>query len=58
LAPSKGSGSEQLEILQHIVCRNEEEAKRDASDRQSILDSLARQLGVITEVSPNRTLSE
>jgi len=29
----------------YIVCRNEEEAKRDASERQSILDSLARQLG-------------
>jgi transposase len=27
-----------------IVCRNEEEAKRDAAERQSILDGLARQL--------------
>ena len=29
----------------YIVCRNEEEAKRGARERQSILDSLARQLG-------------
>ena len=28
----------------YIVCRNDEEAKRDAAERQNILDSLARQL--------------
>jgi hypothetical protein len=28
----------------YIVCRNDEEAKRDAAERQSILDSLTRQL--------------
>jgi transposase len=28
----------------YIVCRNEEEAKKDAADRQAILESLARQL--------------
>jgi hypothetical protein len=28
----------------YIVCRNEAEAKRDAAERQAILDSLARQL--------------
>ena len=28
----------------YIVCRNEEQAKKDAAERQAILDSLARQL--------------
>ncbi len=28
----------------YIVCRNDQEAKRDAAERQAILDSLARQL--------------
>jgi hypothetical protein len=28
----------------YIVCRNEEEAKKDASERQAILENLARQL--------------
>ena len=39
-----GAKAVSLAGRRYIVCRNEEEAKKDAAERQAILDSLARQL--------------
>ena len=39
-----GAKAVSLAGRRYIVCRNEEQAKKDAAERQAILDSLARQL--------------